>query len=106
MLLLLPSAAIIFLQELMAAAFISRLTAARTGQTSIPDWAPAINAFAVSGSKIFAGTWGGIYLSTNSGTSGQQSIGLTNGDVYVFAVSGNNVLAGTGGRVFFRLTAA
>jgi ligand-binding sensor domain-containing protein len=64
----------------------------------------------VSGSNIFAGTLGGIFLSTNNGTSwtavntgliftntlGQQSTQ----SVSAFAVSGGNIFAGTGGGVF------
>ena len=44
-------------------------------------------AFAVSGANIFAGTWGGVFLSTNNGTSWTAaSTGLTKTDVRAFAV--------------------
>jgi len=58
--------------------------------------------FAVSGTNLFAGTGGGVFLSTNNGTSWTEvNSGLTNPDVLALAVSGTNLLAGTnGGGVF------
>ncbi len=54
---------------------------------------------AVSGSDIFAGTQhGGVYLSTNSGTSWTAS--MTYSGVWAFAISGNNIFAGAGGGVY------
>ena len=44
---------------------------------------------AVSGSKTFAGTFNGVYLSTNSGSNWTQSA-LSDKHVTSFAVSGNN----------------
>ncbi|MBU2583896.1 MAG: T9SS type A sorting domain-containing protein, partial [Bacteroidetes bacterium] len=57
---------------------------------------------AVSGTNLFAGTWGGgVFLSTNNGTSWTAaSTGLTNTDVEALAVSGTNLFAGTYGGVF------
>ncbi len=51
-----------------------------------------------SGSNIFAGTYGGggVYLSTNNGTSWTLT-SLNNQYVISFAVNGNNIFAGTDG---------
>jgi len=61
-----------------------------------------IRCFAVSGTNIFAGTGGGVFLSANNGTSWTDvNKGLTNTDVQALAVSGTNLFAGTwGGGVF------
>jgi|GEM_PF-435930 len=61
-----------------------------------------VSSFAVSGTNLFAGTSGGIFLSTNNGTSWTAaSTGLTNTDVHALAVSDTNLFAGTsGGGVF------
>src|ERR1041385_9429238 len=56
-----------------------------------------VSSFAISGTKIFAGTYGGgVYLSTNNGTSWTAvDSGLTNLYVQDLAVSGTNLFAGT-----------
>jgi hypothetical protein len=55
----------------------------------------------VSGTNLFAGTLGGVFRSTDSGTSWTAaSTGLTNTEVISFAVSGANLFAGTYGGVF------
>jgi len=61
-----------------------------------------IISFAVSGTNLFAGTWGGgVFLSTNNGTNWTSvNDGLTNTNVSAIAVSGTNLFAGTGGGVF------
>nr|NIW44264.1 hypothetical protein [Gammaproteobacteria bacterium]NIX01538.1 hypothetical protein [Phycisphaerae bacterium] len=62
-----------------------------------------IRSFAVSGSYLFAGTYGnGVLLSTNGGSSWTQvNNGLTNMYVFAFAVSDTNLFAGSdGGGVF------
>src|ERR1035437_5473395 len=65
-----------------------------------------IPCFAVSGSHLFAGTFGnGVYLSTNSGTSWTAvNNGLpASSFITALAVSGTNIFAGTygyGGGVF------
>jgi len=58
--------------------------------------------FAVSGTNLFAGTYnGGVYLSTNNGTSWTAiNNGLNESFVYALAVSGTNIFAGTNGGVF------
>ena len=57
---------------------------------------------AVSGRNLFAGTrGGGVFLSTNNGTSWTQT-GLTNTLVLSLAVSGRNLFAGTDGGVWRR----
>jgi hypothetical protein len=59
---------------------------------------PTVNALAVSGANLFAGTDGGVFLSTNNGTSWTAaSTGLTNTFVNALAVSGTNLFAGTSG---------
>ncbi len=60
------------------------------------------NAFAVSGTNLFAGTnGGGIFLSPDSGKSWiAANSGLTNFYANTFAVSGTNLFAGTDGGVF------
>ncbi|OGU74600.1 MAG: hypothetical protein A3H45_10575 [Ignavibacteria bacterium RIFCSPLOWO2_02_FULL_55_14] len=63
----------------------------------------SVSALAVSGTNLFAGTYGGgVFLSTNNGTSWTAaSTGLT--DVSALAVSGTNLFAGTrGGGVWRR----
>jgi hypothetical protein len=60
-----------------------------------------VQCFAVNGANLFAGTafGGGVFLSTNNGTS-WTATGLTNTNVYAFAVSGTNLFAGTPDGVF------
>jgi len=58
-------------------------------------------AFSADGTKLFAGTDGGIFLSTDNGTSWTAvNTGLTNTTVHALAVSGANLYAGTEGGVF------
>ena len=60
-----------------------------------------VRTLAVSGTNLFAGTSGGVFLSTNNGTSWTAaSTGLTNIYVHALAVSGTNLFAGTDGGVF------
>jgi len=54
-----------------------------------------INTLAVDGANLYAGTTGGIFVSTNNGTSWSAATGVTGMDVHAFAVSGANLLAGT-----------
>jgi hypothetical protein len=63
-------------------------------QTICPDsW---INSFAVSDANLFAGTWNGVYLSSDNGTSWNAvNSGLTSTDVSCFAIMGKNLFAGT-----------
>ena len=63
--------------------------------------APEVWALAISGTHIFAGTWGGgVFLSTNDGANWTAvNTGLTDSTVSALSVSGTNVFAGTyGGR--------
>ena len=55
-----------------------------------------VDAFAVSGTNLFAATNGGVFLSTNNGTSWTAlNTGLTNKYVWSLALSGSNLFAGT-----------
>lgn len=69
-------------------------------QTSGPSGV-SVQTQAASGPNLFAGTTGGVYLSTNNGTNwtGVNS-GLTNLYVTSLAVSGTNIFAGTHGGIF------
>jgi beta-lactamase regulating signal transducer with metallopeptidase domain len=58
-----------------------------------------INCFAVSGKNLFAGTNGGVYLSTNDGAS-WNAAGLINTDISALALSGENLFAATYRGVF------
>jgi ligand-binding sensor domain-containing protein len=76
--------------------------AASTGLTET-----TVRSLAVSGTNLFAGTYGGVFLSTNNGKSWTAAnTGLTNSPVNAFIVSpngasGTNLFAGTnGGGVF------
>jgi hypothetical protein len=72
-----------------------------------PQWTQAngpyggkIFSIAISGNNVFAGTNGGVFLSTNNGISwNQTSNGLPTsaGNVNALAINGNNVYAGIGG---------
>jgi hypothetical protein len=56
---------------------------------------------AVSGTTLFAGTNGGVFLSTNNGTSWTAAnAGLGDQEVSAFAINGPNLFAGTGGGVY------
>ena len=61
-----------------------------------------IHCLTVSGPNLFAGVSGGVYLSTNNGTSWSAlNAGMTNDSVLSFAIIGTNLFAGTsGGGVF------
>ena len=69
-----------------------------------PDVRPY--AFAVSGTNLFAGTYGdGVFLSTNNGASWTAvNNGLTDLYVWALAVSGTNLFAGTYGSGVFLST--
>lgn len=61
----------------------------------------SVYALAVSGTSLFAGTGGGVYMSTtNSTTWTGADNGLTNTTVHSLCVNGNNIFAGTGAGVF------
>ena len=67
-------------------------------QINGPSYGGDIRCFAVNGSNLFAGTdGGGVFLSTNNGTSWTAvNAGLpTNTSVYALAVNGSNLFAGT-----------
>jgi len=83
-------------------AISGRETQSQWVQTNGP-YGGTVTCFAVSGTNIFAGIrYGGVFLSTNNGTSWTQvNNGLSNDYiVYALAVSGTNIFAGTNGGVF------
>jgi photosystem II stability/assembly factor-like uncharacterized protein len=70
-------------------------------QTNVPvDY--YISALAVSDSNVFAGTSGGVFLSTNTGTSWIKVNGLKDTEVKSLAISGGYIFAGThfGGGIY------
>lgn len=79
-----------------------RITAdAKWAKTSGPDGG-IVEAFFVDGGNIFAGTFGGLYVSTDNTKSwASANSGLTNSDVRAMAKLGDTLFAGTfGGGVF------
>ena len=96
--------------------FLFLLPAFLFQQTIIPQWVQTsgpycglVSCLAVSGTNLFAGTGtdldapcdGGVFLSTNNGTSWTAvNSGLTNSFVLSLAVSGMNLFAGTSGGVW------
>jgi len=69
--------------------------------TGLPS--TAISSLAVSGTNLFAGTFGsGVFLSTNNGASWvESSSGLATMSVLSLVIKGSSVFAGTGfGGVF------
>jgi hypothetical protein len=52
------------------------------------------NAFSFKDNTIFAGTYGGLFISSNNGNSWTQS-NISNNAVLSLAISGNNIYAGT-----------
>ncbi len=103
-----------FLLSLLLSLSLTDCKKGSDAPTSLPDinisWTAVdsgltttnVRAIAVSGANLFAGTTGGIFLSTNNGTSWSQiTAGLTNTNVNAIAASGPNLFAVTfGGGVF------
>jgi hypothetical protein len=81
---------------IMISALFSSHGYAQWIQTNGP-YGGIVRAFAVNGGNLIAGTeGGGVFLSTNTGTSWTAvNTGLTNTSVYAIAVSGPNLFAGT-----------
>ncbi|MGB7623312.1 MAG: hypothetical protein WBN92_13250, partial [Terriglobia bacterium] len=67
-----------------------------------PTCLSTVNALAVSGTHLFAGTNGGVFLSTTNNDTNWVPVnsGLTSTQVRSLAVSGTNLFAGTNGGVF------
>jgi len=60
-----------------------------------------IASFAISGTNLFVGAGGGVFLSTDNGTSWTEAnSGLTNTDVWSLVVLDSNLFVGTNGGVF------
>jgi hypothetical protein len=60
----------------------------------------AVRALAVIDTSLFAGTWGGVFVSTNSGTSWIDGSTILSIHVLSLAVCGGNLFAGTDGGIF------
>jgi hypothetical protein len=65
-----------------------------------------VSTLGISGSNIFAGTYGGVFLSTDNGASWTSAnSGIPGGaSVNAFAFSGSNIFAGTGSNGVFLST--
>jgi ligand-binding sensor domain-containing protein len=80
--------------------FASYISTAQWQQTSGPTGG-IVNCLTVMGSNLFAGTNGGIYVSTNNGTSWTSAkTGLTSVHVSAIVQKGANLFAGTTGGVY------
>jgi hypothetical protein len=85
-------------------AFFSSQGYAQWVQTNGP-YGGEIQAFAASGTNLFAGTNCGLFLTTNNGTSWTAvNTGLTGACVFSLAVSGTNLFAGNAGSGVFLST--
>jgi Secretion system C-terminal sorting domain len=77
--------------------FYNSVSQAQWVQTTGP-YKGIVTCFALSGTNIFAGTYGGVYLSTNNGTSWTQTnygLPTMNSDLLALAISGTYIFAGT-----------
>ena len=89
-----------FLQVILVLLILSIPTRAQWIQTNGPDGG-GVCSFATLGTNLFAGTSGGIFLSTNNGSSWSAvNTGLTSAGVWTLAVSGTDLFAGTSSGVF------
>ncbi len=81
--------------------FFAIVPARAQWQQANPPSEHFVTCFAESGTNLFAGTGGGVFLSTNSGTSWTSvSTGLTNDTIRTLAVDGTDIFAGTLGGLF------
>ncbi len=81
---------------LLAFAGSINFTYAQWQQTNGPHTGSAVTCIAVSGTNIFAGTGGGVFLSTDSGTTWiAVNNGLTDTIIIALTISGTNIFAGT-----------
>ena len=70
-------------------------------ETGGPSIGGTVQALVFIGANLFAGTNGGVFVTSDGGTTwADASSGLTNGVVHALAVSGANLFAGTNGGVF------
>ncbi len=93
-----------FLRFTLSAAALSlmpSLSNAQWVQTNGP-YSGFIQSLAISGTNLFAGTYDGVFRSTDNGANWTAGVntGLTNTYVRSFAVSDTNLFAGTYGGVF------
>ena len=80
------------------------LTSNNGGSWATTSLTNGVNALAISGSNIYAGSNGtGVYWSSNNGSS-WSAIGPTSTDIRAFATSGDTILAGTYGGGMYRTT--
>ena len=79
-------------------------TEINSGLTDTINTYTDVDALAVSGTNLFAGTHGsGVFLSTNNGTNWTKvNSGRTNSTVNAFAISGTNLFAGASDGVWKR----
>jgi hypothetical protein len=62
-----------------------------------------VTALTVSGNKLFAGTYGGVYRSSNNGSSWERvNTGLTFTKIWSLTLSGSRLFAGTNGGGVYR----
>jgi hypothetical protein len=85
----------IFLQTLFSLLLVTQICFAQWVQTNGP-YGGFVLSLAISENNIFTGTWDGIFLSTDNGSSWNAvNNGLTDLYVRALAISGNNIFAGT-----------
>ncbi|MCX6145244.1 MAG: T9SS type A sorting domain-containing protein [Ignavibacteriales bacterium] len=88
---------------ILLSSFCTHFLPAQWLQTNGP-YGGKVNCFTVSGTNLFAGTYGGVFLSTNNGTSWTAVNTGLNTSVLSLAVSGTNLFAGTSGGGVFHST--
>jgi photosystem II stability/assembly factor-like uncharacterized protein len=89
-----PSLYLFFLLQFII--FYNNILEAQWVQTSSLDTSATVSWLSVNGTNIFAGTYSGIYISTNDGkTWAQINNGLTSISISSLAFIGNYIFAGT-----------
>jgi photosystem II stability/assembly factor-like uncharacterized protein len=89
----------------LALALVSLFASAQWIQVGTGLTNTDVRSFAISGKSLFAGTLGGVFRSTNNGTSWTASnLGLTDTVVCALAVHETSLFAGTYGGSIFRST--
>jgi ligand-binding sensor domain-containing protein len=85
---------------------LSNVSTAQWQDTNGPSGGNVVYSLAISGTNIFAGTWNGVFLSTDNGNSWTAMNTGIPPNTYIFslAVSGTNIFAGTDGSGIFLST--